>query len=136
MSAGATPKATKSARESSSAAKRARDASIQSIENGGDNDRGDGGFELTLDREPDRGKAHAKRQQGDEIGQYDAQRHRANSAAARARRIEIFEFARLAAQPRDLCVMVLGARVMARAGRRFLHAHSASIKGRVHRHKI
>src|SRR3984893_6452334 len=50
------------------AAQRAREASVQSIENGGDNDRDDGGFELTLNGEPDCGEAHAQRQQGDEIG--------------------------------------------------------------------
>ncbi len=62
------------------AAQHPRDPSIQSIQNGGDNDRDNGDLELAFDRETDRGEAHAQRQQCHEIGQDDAQRHRANAA--------------------------------------------------------
>ena len=125
-----------------SSAQHPRDPSVQSIQNGGGDDRDNGGLELAFDREPDRGEAHAQREQGDEIGHDDAQRHRPKSPPARGL-AEILEFAAILMQPPHLRVVSLGADLCTPGLGEDLvrsvfgiHAHFCNIRGHGLRHKI
>ena len=63
------------------ALERARDPAVEAVEHGGGDDGDDRPFDRALHREADRGQAEAERQQRDEIGHQQPQRHRAGSRA-------------------------------------------------------
>ena len=112
----------------------AGDPSVQTIQYGGGDDRDNGDLELAFDCETDRGETHAQREQGDEIGHDDAQRHRPQSPPAR-RLAEIFESAGIVAQRPHLPAVSLGvdfpdARILTRIWYfvYWIHAHFFNIK--------
>ena len=61
--------------ESRRALEHPREAAIDAIEQGGEDDGGHRPFELAFDRKPHPGQAGAERQQGNEIGQQRAHRN-------------------------------------------------------------
>ena len=92
-SAGATPKSTKSASKSSSAPKREVPFKARAIRpsrpssTAARGDRAHRPFDRPLHRQTDRGQAKAEREQRDEVGDQEPERHSPETATPRRRRV-------------------------------------------------
>ena len=62
---------------------RPRDPSVETVEHGGARDRAHRPFDRPLHRQADRGQAKAEREQGDDVGDQEPERHRPEASAAR-----------------------------------------------------